>query len=303
MSTLTVSSASHPLLRLPSLPHAPFSSSMPSLPFPLPLRLLRRRLSSLSAAAVRPDSAAAVWTPAPLTLISPASSDASLFHLSVDLSDAPDLASGYTAPGQYLQVRVPSSAGEAKPAFLAIASPPPLAIGESRFEFLVKRVPGSTADLLCGMKDGDVIELGAVMGRGFEIEKISPPDAVNTVFIFATGSGISPIRALIESGFSANKRTDVRLYYGARNLQRMAYQERFKDWESTGVRIIPVFSRPDDSWKGEKGYIQTAFFRAKQILNPSSTGAVLCGHKQMTEDVTSVLVADGVSKDKILKNF
>lgn len=34
----------------------------------------------------------------------------------------------------------------------------------------------------------------------------------------------SPIRSLIESGFSADKRSDVRLYYGVRNLQRMAYQ-------------------------------------------------------------------------------
>lgn len=34
----------------------------------------------------------------------------------------------------------------------------------------------------------------------------------------------SPIRSLIETGFYADKRSDVRLYYGARNLQRMAYQ-------------------------------------------------------------------------------
>lgn len=34
----------------------------------------------------------------------------------------------------------------------------------------------------------------------------------------------SPIRSLIESGFGDNKRSDVRLYYGARNLRRMAYQ-------------------------------------------------------------------------------
>lgn len=34
----------------------------------------------------------------------------------------------------------------------------------------------------------------------------------------------SPIRSLIEAGFGADKRADVRLYYGARNLSRMAYQ-------------------------------------------------------------------------------
>jgi ferredoxin-NADP reductase len=34
----------------------------------------------------------------------------------------------------------------------------------------------------------------------------------------------SPIRSLIESGFNENKKAEVRLYYGARNLERMAYQ-------------------------------------------------------------------------------
>lgn len=43
------------------------------------------------------------------------------------------------------------------------------------------------------------------------------------IFILSTLRG-SPIRSLIESGFNANERSDVRLYYGARNLQRMAYQ-------------------------------------------------------------------------------
>lgn len=29
--------------------------------------------------------------------------------------------------------------------------------------------------------------------------------------------------------------------------------------------------------------IQAAFSKAKELVNPSSTGAVLCGHKQMAE--------------------
>ena len=36
----------------------------------------------------------------------------------------------------------------------------------------------------------------------------------------------SPIRSLIEAGFSASERSDVKLYYGARNLERMSYQVR-----------------------------------------------------------------------------
>ena len=47
----------------------------------------------------------------------------------------------------------------------------------------------------------------------------------------------SPIRSLIESGFSAAERSDVRLYYGARNLQRMAYQVCSTDFRALSLKI------------------------------------------------------------------
>ncbi|KAK0574800.1 hypothetical protein LWI29_029290 [Acer saccharum] len=292
----------------PSFSHVHVSTSPHSmsilrrLPFcrlkPLPdHHFRRRRLASLAAAAsLRQDTT--VWTPAPLSQISPAAE--SLFHISIDVSDAPDLAASHTRPGQYIQLRI---ADLAKPTFLAIASPPAFASASGAFEFLVKSVAGSTAEVLCGLNKGDVVEISQVMGGGFDVDRIQPPDAYPTVVIFATGSGISPIRSLIESGFSANQRSDVRLYYGARNLKRMAYQDRFKEWESSGVKIVPVLSQPDSSWSGETGYVQAAFARAKQIYRPLGTGVVLCGQKQMTEEVTSILVAEGVSTEMILKNF
>ncbi|CAK9137172.1 unnamed protein product [Ilex paraguariensis] len=254
---------------------------------------------SVAAASVVEDTI--FWTQASLTSIHPAAE--SLYHISIDVSDSPDLATSHTKAGQYLQLRVPLYDAVSRPSFFAIASPPSLSSVQGVFEFLVKSVAGSTAKLLCGLNKGDVVELSQVMGKGFDIDRISPPQDYQSLLIFATGSGISPIRSLIESGFSADKRSDVRLYYGARNLKRMVYQDRFRDWESSGVDIVPVLSRPDDNWKGECGYVQAAFSRAKRIYCPQSTGAVLCGQKQMAEEVTSVLVANGVSSQKILKNF
>ncbi|XP_076956016.1 fruit protein pKIWI502-like [Bidens hawaiensis] len=298
MSLTTLSS---PLPYLSS--HAPHHTQ----PFPMatilsrhlnPIRHRLRHRSVAISAAVRQQNDTVPFTPTPLADVTPAAE--SLFHISIDVSESPDLASTYTAPGQYLQLRIPNVE---KPSFLAIASPPSLAVTNGVFEFLVKSIAGSTAELLCGLRRGDVVELSPVMGKGFNTNQISPPEEYQSVFIFATGSGISPIRSLIESGFSADKRSDVRLYYGARNLQRMAYQDRFKSWESSGVIIVPVLSQPDDSWTGEAGYVQAAFARAKQLYAPDSTGAVLCGQKQMAEEVTSILVGNGVPSEKILKNF
>ncbi|PUZ75587.1 hypothetical protein GQ55_1G191600 [Panicum hallii var. hallii] len=204
-------------LHLPPSPSSPASS--------LPMRALpalRRRLRPLTTAVHAVKQDAAVWTPAPVSAVGAATADGSIFHVAVDLSDAADIAESYTSPGQYLQIRVPSGAGEEiKPAFMAVASPPGTG---ARFEFLVKSVPGTTAERLCGLRDGDVVELGAVMGKGFPLDRITPPDAAQTVLIFAAGTGISTIRSLVEFGFGANERADVRLYYGARSLKTMAYQ-------------------------------------------------------------------------------
>ncbi|CAN8293352.1 unnamed protein product [Cochlearia groenlandica] len=288
----------------PCVTHAQFSQSLSPMfnlrHFPLTrhLRLSRnsRIASVVSAAAVRQD--ATLWTPAPLSLIESAAE--SLFHISIDISDSPDLVASHTRPGQYLQLRVPDVE---KPSFLAIASPPSFAASRGAFEFLVKSIAGSTAEILCGLKKGETVELSPVMGNGFDIDQIHPPEEYPTVLIFATGSGISPIRALIESGFGANRRSDVRLYYGARSLKRMAYQDKFKEWESSGVKVVPVLSQPDDGWNGETGYVQAAFARTKQVSDPTATGVILCGQKQMAEEITAMLVADGVSNDKMLKNF
>ncbi|CAH8389050.1 unnamed protein product [Eruca vesicaria subsp. sativa] len=284
--------------------HAHFSHPLSSMSILRRLPSLTRnlRFSSrnnrrvVTAAAVRQD--AAIWTPAPLSLIESAAE--SLFHVSIDVSSSPDLVASYTRPGQYLQLRVPDVE---KPSFLAIASPPSLAASRGAFEFLVKSIAGSTAEILCGLKRGETVELSAVMGNGFDMGRVDPPEEYPTVLIFATGSGISPIRSLIETGFGADRRSDVRLYYGARNLKRMAYQEKFKEWESSGVKVVPVLSQPDDGWTGETGYVQAAFARAKQVSKPEAAGAVLCGQKQMAEEITAILVADGVSNDKLLKNF
>lgn len=54
----------------------------------------------------------------------------------------------------------------------------------------MKNIAGSTAEALCGLKKGDVVEISQVMGKGFDIDRIQPPDAYPTVVIFATGSGI-----------------------------------------------------------------------------------------------------------------
>jgi ferredoxin-NADP reductase len=84
-----------------------------------------------------------------------------------------------------MQVKI----GNSKPAFLAIASPPKLA-AKGSLEFLIKAVEGTTAGMLCNLQRGDKVELSQVMGNGFRMDQVAPPEDFPTILLFATGSGI-----------------------------------------------------------------------------------------------------------------
>jgi len=218
----------------------------------------------------------------------------------------------HSTPGQYVQIKV----GDEKPGFFAIASPPFQmstldgdADGNCSFtwEFLVKRNDG-LAGQLCDMKKGDEVDITNPRGNGFPIGKVAWIFKYKTVLLFATGSGIAPIRSLIEAdglgSMDLFMRQDVRLYYGCKTPAKMAYKDRFEAWTEAGVKkIVPVISQSEGvEWDGQTGYIQEAF-KKDGVTNPAETCAVICGVKGMATDITQILTDMGVSKDAILFNF
>jgi ferredoxin-NADP reductase len=149
------------------------------------LRLLSAAALASAAPAPVPPQVPTEWAEAPLASVRPATADASLYHVSLDLSAHRGLLASHAAAGQFLPFRLP---GAPYPIFLAIASPPPSPGSSSAFDFLVKRLPGTPSARLCDLRPGDLVHVGAsVVGRGFEVTRIA--DA-RDVLVFATGSGI-----------------------------------------------------------------------------------------------------------------
>lgn len=218
------------------------------------------------------------------------------------------LSDSYRMPGMFVQIR---QNDESKPGFFAISSAPTIS---GYFEFLIKESDSSA--WLSNLGPGDSVQMSPVMGKGFPMSKldllsypaIPEEEKPYDILLFATGSGIAPIRASIESmlnGIMPKTRRSVKLFYGARYPERMAYMDRFKLWEEDGVEVIPVMSRSGESkaqWNGQTGYIQDALMDYG-IDNPKQTAALLCGVRGMTEDVKRYLIEAGVSEDRILFNF
>ena len=145
---------------------------------------------------------------------------------SVMLSVDAETAKGYTTPGMFVQMR---TSEEGKPAFIAIASAPEE--GSSTFELLIKSTEG-TAGEICALAAGSEVGVSPVMGKGFDLSK-APEDETPVTLLFATGSGISPIRALIASGQLEGR--EVTLYYGGDRL----------DASSRNSRASAPLHRPD----------------------------------------------------------
>lgn len=219
------------------------------------------------------------------------------------------LCDSFRVPGMYVKMRQDENN---KPGFFAISCAPNI---QGIFEFLIKET--AQTEWISKLKPGDKVHMSPVMGKGFPIkDRLSltpyPPvpegELPRDVLLFATGSGIAPIRSAIESmlnGLNPRQRRSVKLYYGARYPRRMAYKDRFKLWESDHVQVIPVMSRPDqaeEKWTGCTGYIQDVL-KEDGIAHPSQTGALLCGVQGMTDDVKSILLDAGVREDRILFNF
>jgi len=200
--------------------------------------------------------------------------------------------------GQFVQAK---ESADGKVAFYAISSPPG---APGPLEFLIKEAESNA--WLTGAKKGDALQLSAAMGRGFNVACEAWAEAqVSQVGLFATGSGVAPMRAVIESGALDGK--VGRLYFGARSEGAMAYADRFEAWRKRGVEVVPVLSKGGDGWAGRSGYVQEALKqdeeRGEGFVLPARHGALLCGQKEMVGGVREVYATLGVPEERTLLNF
>jgi len=157
------------------------------------------------------------------------------------------------------------------------------------------------------------VGISAVLGRGFNVEReLFKGDPVHRpvsyVIMLASGSGIAAIRSVIESGIinpPSKRICNIRLYYGARNIQSMAYRDKFHTWKAMGVDIVPVLSQPASGWRlisGTRvGYVQKALIE-DGIPNPDESVALMCGHESMLKAVRKFATDEGVQPSRILTN-
>lgn len=212
--------------------------------------------------------------------------------------DAPNAAADFKKGGQYVQIREP---GAEKAGIFAIASAPG---ADGPLEFLIKEQPPSDwspgTGWLTDASAGLDLEISQCMGPGF-LKADDALEGIETVMLFGVGSGISPLRSVIESGALEGK--SIKLFYGARTPEMMSYTDKFDEWKKLGVEVTPVISKPDGTdWKGATGYVQDVA-KEQGIDDPKSTAILLCGMKGMATGVKELAEEVGIPEERVMANF
>jgi NAD(P)H-flavin reductase len=196
-------------------------------------------------------------------------------------------------PGQVVKVRTPEGEG-----YFALASAPQ---PSGQVELLLKR-GGRVADsALARAAPGRELEVSAPFGRGFPVEEARGRD----VLLFAAGSGIAPIRALIQH-LVADREAFGRatLFYGQRHGADFAYLREHMAWERKGVRVVLCPSAEDSAWPGLRGRVQeVASSLAFGGAPPRDAVAFACGMTAMVEEVRATLARSGVPPERVHANF
>lgn len=169
-------------------------------------------------------------------------------------------------------------------------------------EFLIRHVPGGTfTPLLWDLRVGDRLFIGRPKGLFTRI----PSDPRTHLFI-ATGTGLAPFVAMIETLLLEPTPPGVVVIHGVSHVPELAYRERFERWAAGGfVRYVPSISRPADpsnaGWTGRTGRIDAILddVWAAHGLTPDTTVAYLCGNPEMIAAGTQILEGRRLPNDAI----
>lgn len=136
-------------------------------------------------------------------------------------------------------------------------------------------------------KANDLVRINGPLGSFF----IRPLAGLHLVFL-ATGTGIAPVKAMLEQHASAPSKEQplsATVYWGGREPQDLYAKP--SHWRPS-LRYVPVLSRAPEAWEGKRGYVQKAFLADTPDL--SRTVVYACGSDAMIQSAKAALTQRGL---------
>lgn len=167
---------------------------------------------------------------------------------------------------------------------------------ESELEFHIRRMgPGSvSAHVTERLRVGDAVMVQGPFGTSYLRDKHTGP-----IIAIAGGSGLAPIKSIIETALHQGLRQPMRLYFGARDERDIYLEDHFRALaaQHPNFRLIPVLSAPSGGTARRVGLVHEA--AAADLADLDGAKAYLAGPPPMVEAATALLLERGVRRGDI----
>lgn len=192
-------------------------------------------------------------------------------------------------PGQYMNILLAD--GSTRSFSMASAGLP-----GNQVDFHIRRIPGGrfTEQALSALRPGDMLHVEIPLGTFCFHE-----DDWRPMILVATGTGLAPIKAILESLLDNEDCPPVTLYWGMRTEADLYLSKEIESWAGRlyEFKFVPVLSRADAGWAGRRGHVQVAVMEDHEDL--SEYAFYLCGAPEMVAQAKHAFFSRGAQAEYV----
>lgn len=188
--------------------------------------------------------------------------------------------------GQHYEIRLTAPDGYQAARLYSAAS---AATGDNRLQLTIQLLAGGEVSpyMHHNAQVGDQVELRGPLGKFF----IWKPEPAMPFLLIAGGSGVVPMRCIMQAYAQAQATAPFHLLYGARTYDDIIYKSELLN--SPNVTIALSDSQPN-GWTGYRGRIDPALIRSTLAQFSAPPTCYLCGATAFVEAMADTIVACGI---------
>lgn len=124
-------------------------------------------------------------------------------------------------------------------------------------------------------------------------------------FLFAAGSGVTPIYSIMKTVLKASAQNRVTFVYCNRNEESIIYKNELQTWakENPGrLDIVHTLTQPSSSWQGRRGRINRTLLSEVLEMADANMGErefYSCGPTEFMGFIRQSLTENGIATDRV----
>lgn len=197
--------------------------------------------------------------------------------------------------GQHYEIRLTAPDGYQAARLYSAAS---VASGDNHLDLTIALLPdGEVSPYMHQIATvGTQVEIRGPLGKFF----IWDPTDERPVLLVAGGSGVVPMRCILQAHAQAHSSAPIHLLYSVRTYQSIIYKhELLREQALASNTTIAVTDEFPTGWHDKTGRINQTMLQEVLAMLPSNPVCYLCGSTPFVEAIANMLVVLGIPTDNI----